>query len=96
MELKDPEYLSYLMRRTRTSQREVSAAAGWKSHTWLGKLLRGDVRTLEPHHAAAIAAFFGARPDVVEDAAGVMQRLFTPRASIVPAMPRQKSRQGAA
>ncbi|WP_234878881.1 helix-turn-helix domain-containing protein [Mycobacteroides salmoniphilum] len=39
------------------SQREVSTAAGWKSHSYLGRILRGEVRTLDTDPALRIAHF---------------------------------------
>ena len=54
------------------SQRELAKAAGWSSHSYLGRLLRGTVNTLEPEPAAAIAAYLGVSMDV----------FFVPRSSI--------------
>lgn len=45
------------------SQRDVAAAAGWSSHSYLGRLLRGDVDTLETDPAVRIANFFGVGVD---------------------------------
>lgn len=43
----------------RVSKRAVARAAGWKSHTYLLRLLNGSVRTLEEKPAVHIAAFLG-------------------------------------
>jgi transcriptional regulator with XRE-family HTH domain len=40
------------------NQRQVAEAAGWKSHTYLGRLLRGEAHTLEVEPAVRIAHFF--------------------------------------
>ena len=33
------------------SQRELAKAVGWKSHTYLGRLLKGTIKTLDPDAA---------------------------------------------
>lgn len=71
MILKDRKRLAKLMLIQGATQRQVSDAAGWKSHSYLGRLLRGEVRTLEPEHAVRIACFFEVGVD----------DLFVPRAS---------------
>lgn len=45
------------------SQRDVSAAAGWKSHSYLGRILRGEVDTLDNDAAVRIAHYFGVGVD---------------------------------
>jgi transcriptional regulator with XRE-family HTH domain len=40
------------------SQRQLADHLGWDSHSYLGRLLRGDVRTLNTDTAARIAHFF--------------------------------------
>jgi transcriptional regulator with XRE-family HTH domain len=54
------------------SQRRLARAAGYRSHAYMGRLLRGEADTLEPEAALRIARFL--QVDV-----GV---LFTPRPSI--------------
>lgn len=63
MILKDRKQLAKLMVIQGATQRQVSDAAGWKSHSYLGRLLRGEVKTLEPEHAIRIACFFGVGVD---------------------------------
>ena len=41
-----------------TSQRELAKAIGWKSHTYLGRILAGTVNTLDVDAAVRIAHFF--------------------------------------
>ena len=55
MELRDRKKLQRLMIVQEISQRELARRAGWKSHTYLGKLLRGDRKTLETEPALRIA-----------------------------------------
>lgn len=64
--------LAKLMVLQDVSQRELAHAIGWKSHSYLGRLLRGDVKTLDPEAAIRIAHYF----DVVE-----LTDLFFTRAS---------------
>lgn len=45
------------------SQRDVATAAGWKSHSYLGRLLRGQVTTLDNDAAVRIAHYFGVGVD---------------------------------
>lgn len=45
------------------SQRDVAEAANWRSHSYLGRLLRGDVKTLDNDAAVRIAHFFGVGTD---------------------------------
>jgi transcriptional regulator with XRE-family HTH domain len=39
------------------SQRRLARAAGYRSHAYMGRLLRGEVDTLEPTAALRIARF---------------------------------------
>ena len=55
MELKDHTLLAELMETKRISARTLARDAGWKSHTYLQRLLRGEVRTLKAEPAARIA-----------------------------------------
>lgn len=57
MELRDPKKLQRLMIVQDVSQRELAIAAGWKSHSYLGRLLRGEVKTLETTPALRIAHY---------------------------------------
>ena len=54
------------------SQRRLASAAGYRSHAYMGRLLRGEVDTLEPEAALRIARFLQVD----------MGFLFTPRSSI--------------
>jgi hypothetical protein len=57
--VKDPKVLSKLMSIEGVSQRELASAAGWRSHSYLGRLLRGDARSLEQEPARRIARRLG-------------------------------------
>lgn len=47
------------------SQRELAEAAGWESHTYLGRLLRGEARTLSDEAALRIAHKLGLPVDML-------------------------------
>ncbi|MFF2621199.1 helix-turn-helix domain-containing protein [Oerskovia jenensis] len=63
MKLLDRKKLLKLMVIQGVSQRQVALEAGWASHSYLGRLLRGDVDTLEPEPALRIARFLGVGVD---------------------------------
>lgn len=69
MLLKDRKKLATLMALAGVSARELSAAAGWRSHSYMNRLLTGTVRTCKPEPALLIAERLGV--DLAE--------LFTPR-----------------
>lgn len=58
MKLIHRKRLLKLMTINDTSQRALAQAAGYRSHAYLGKLLRGEVDTLEPEAALRIARYF--------------------------------------
>lgn len=55
MELLDRKKLAKLMIIQGVSQREMAKAAGWSSHSYLGRLLAGEVKTLKVEPALRIA-----------------------------------------
>lgn len=55
MILRDRKKLARLMVIQEVSQRELARAAGWKSHSYLGRLLRGEAKTLDTDPALRIA-----------------------------------------
>lgn len=59
MILRDRKKLLSVMIVQEVSQRELARAAGWKSHSYLGRLLRGEVNTLDPDAALRIAHKLG-------------------------------------
>ena len=59
------------------SQRQLARAAGYRSHAYMGRLLRGDVDTVEPEAARAIAEVLQVDPTF----------LFSPRSSTAAAHP---------
>lgn len=69
MLLTDRKRLARLIEIQDVSKRSVATAAGWRSHTYLLRLLKGEATTVEPEHAVKIATFLGV--DVAD--------LFTPK-----------------
>ncbi len=63
MKLKDPKKLARLMAIQEISGRQLARAAGWSSHTYLQRLLHGEVDTLKPAPAVAIAQILGVALD---------------------------------
>ena len=55
MILRDRKKLARLMIVQEVSQRELAKAAGWRSHSYLGRLLRGEKNTLDSDPALRIA-----------------------------------------
>jgi transcriptional regulator with XRE-family HTH domain len=71
MQIKDRKRLARLIEIQEVSKREVARAAGWKSHSYLLRLLSGEASTCEPEPAVRIAAFL--QVDLYD--------LFTPKVS---------------
>lgn len=65
MELVDLKLLRTLMKSHGVSQRQLAVVAGYRSHAYMGRILRGEVRTLEPTPAARIAHYFAIDLDVL-------------------------------
>jgi transcriptional regulator with XRE-family HTH domain len=63
MLVRDAGTLASAMTEAGLSVRQLSEAAGWKSHSYLARLLRGEVRTLRTDPALRIAHALGVRVD---------------------------------
>ena len=63
MELHDLKRLKTLMLIQGVSGRQLATVAGWKSHTYMQRILRAEVNTLDPEPALRIAKFFGVGVD---------------------------------
>lgn len=59
MELKDKTLLKALLEEQHKSARHMAKVAGYKSHTYMQRLLRGEAKNLEPIPAARIAHDLG-------------------------------------
>jgi|GEM_PF-3500704 len=63
MELLDRKRLARLMTIQNVSHRQLAQAAGWKAHSYVGRLVRGEVKTLQAAPALRIANFLGVGVD---------------------------------
>lgn len=59
MELRDRKRLQRLMIVQGVSNRQLARAAGWKSHSYMNRLVAGDAKTLAPEPALRIAHHLG-------------------------------------
>lgn len=65
MQVKSPDLIKVLMKDQKISGRQLSAAAGWDSHTYLQRILRGEIRTVTPEKAEKIAIKLGVPREVL-------------------------------
>lgn len=63
MLLKDRKQLAKLMVIQGVSARQLAKVAGWKSHTYMQRLLKGDAKTLGTDPALRIAHYLGVGVD---------------------------------
>lgn len=63
MRLHNRKGLRKLMAIQNVSARSLARAAGWKSHSYMNRLLAGEVDTLEPEPALRIARHLGVGVD---------------------------------
>lgn len=63
MRLHNRKGLLKLMAIQNVSARTLAREAGWKSHSYMNRLLKGDVTTLEVEPAVRIAKFLGVGVD---------------------------------
>lgn len=63
MILKDRKALARLMALEGMSQRGLAERAGWRSHSYVGRLVAGTARAVTPEAAARIAAALSVRVD---------------------------------
>lgn len=79
MQVRDLKRLQTLAYIQEASHRDIAEAVGWKAHSYVGRLMRGQVTTVTPDAAVRIAHFFGV---AIED-------LFVTRSSKNPGRARQ-------
>lgn len=63
MELISPKKLAKLLVIQDISQRQLARDIGWKSHTYVARLLNGEAKTVTPDSAARIAHRLGVGVD---------------------------------
>lgn len=59
MELRDHKKFASILVIQEVTHRELARAAGYDSHSYIGRLARGEVKTLRPEAAVRIAKFLG-------------------------------------
>ena len=57
MKVKDPKHIERLLVIQNASRRQLAKAAGYRSHTYVQRILRGEIKTVTPERAARIARF---------------------------------------
>jgi transcriptional regulator with XRE-family HTH domain len=57
MRVIDPKKILKLMAIQEVSARELAKAAGYASHSYIQRILRGEIKTVTPERAARIARF---------------------------------------
>lgn len=65
MQVKSPELIKVLMKDLKISGRQLSEFVGWNSHTYLQRILRGEIRTVTTDKAEKIAICLGVPRDVL-------------------------------
>lgn len=73
MQVIDPKKIRKLMIVQEISQRQLAEVIGWKSHSYLGRILNGQIKSIDSDAAARIAVTLGVG----------MDDLFLPKASTV-------------
>ena len=63
MQVRDWRRLARLALIQQATHRQIAEAIGWKSHTYVGRILRGEVRTMDPESAVRLCHFFGVAVD---------------------------------
>lgn len=83
MRVIDPKKIRKLMAIQEVSARSLAEEVGYQSHSYVTRILRGEITTVTPDRAARIARFFGVGVD----------DLFVPRLSTDtrPAVQRKKA-----
>lgn len=73
MKVIDHKRLAKLMAIQEVSHRDLARVIGWRSHSYVGRIVRGEIKSIEPDAAAKIAVTLGVG----------MDDLFVPRVSAV-------------
>lgn len=58
MQVRDHRKLARLATIQEVSHRDIAKAVGWTAHSYVGRLMRGEVRTVSPDAAVRIAHLF--------------------------------------
>lgn len=63
MQVRDHRKLARLALIQDATHRQIAEAVGWKSHSYVGRIMRGEVRTVDPEAAVRICHYFGVAVD---------------------------------
>lgn len=63
MRVIDPKRILKLMAVQDVSARQLATGAGYETHTYMQRILRGEIKTVTPERAARIALFLGVGVD---------------------------------
>jgi transcriptional regulator with XRE-family HTH domain len=63
MRVRDPKQIKKLMVIQEVTTRQLASAAGYQTHSYITRILRGEIKTVTPDRAARIAHFFGVGVD---------------------------------
>lgn len=63
MKVSNLKLLKKLMAIQEVSARQLAEAVGYQSHSYITRILRGEITTVTPDRAARIAEFFGVGMD---------------------------------
>lgn len=63
MRVIDPKKILKLMTIQEVSARTLAEEVGYRSHSYITRILRGEIKTVTPDRAARIARFFGVGVD---------------------------------
>jgi transcriptional regulator with XRE-family HTH domain len=63
MLVRDNKKLARLLVIQEISHRQLATALGWRSHSYVGRLVRGEIRSVDPEAALRIAHLLGVAVD---------------------------------
>jgi transcriptional regulator with XRE-family HTH domain len=63
MQVRDHRKLARLALIQDATHRDIATAVGWKSHSYVGRILRGQVKTVDPEAAVRMCHYFGVAVD---------------------------------
>lgn len=59
MQVRDHRKLARLALIQDATHRQIAEAVGWKSHSYVSRILRGEITTVSPEAATRMCHFFG-------------------------------------
>lgn len=63
MHVRDHKKLARLALIQDVSHRDIAEAIGWKAHSYVGRIMRGEIKTIDPDAAVRWAHLFGVAVD---------------------------------